>query len=126
MHRVTSIADPISSRYGKSPSLAVLVTLIALMATTPYIALQLQSVTRSYQVIVGEVDGTTTAFVVAAGMALFAILFGTHNLDTNERHLGVVAAITVDVVVKIVALIAVGLFAVYGMAGAIGRTLDEV
>jgi Na+/proline symporter len=46
-HRITSIADLISSRYGKSPSLAVLVTLIAVIATTPYIALQLQSVTRS-------------------------------------------------------------------------------
>ena len=54
VHRTTSIADLISSRYGKSPSLAVLVTLIAVTATTPYIALQLQSVTRSYQVIAGE------------------------------------------------------------------------
>ena len=69
-HNITSIADLISSRYGKSPSLAVVVTLIAVIATTPYIALQLQSVTRSYQVIAGEADGVTTAFWVAAGMAL--------------------------------------------------------
>ena len=55
-HRITSIADLISSRFGKSPSLAVLVTLMALIATTPYIALQLQSVTRSYQAIAGDVD----------------------------------------------------------------------
>ena len=68
-HRITSIADLISSRYGKSPSLAVLVTMIAVMATTPYIALQLQSVTSSYQAIAGEADGTATAFWVAAGLA---------------------------------------------------------
>ena len=116
VHRTTSIADLISSRYGKSPSLAVLVTLIALIATTPYIALQLQSLTRSYQVLVGDADGVTTAFWIAAGMALFTILFGTRNLDANERHHGVVAAIALEAIVKLVALIAVGIFAVYGVA----------
>ncbi|MEQ9643231.1 MAG: ATP-binding protein [Alphaproteobacteria bacterium] len=115
-NRITSIADLISSRYGKSPSLAVLVTLIAVIATTPYIALQLQSVTRSYQIIAGEADGVTTALWVAAGMALFTILFGTRNLDANERHHGVVAAIAVEAIVKLAALIAVGLFAVYGVS----------
>ena len=117
VHRITSIADLISSRYGKSSSLAVLVTLIALCATTPYIALQLQSVTRSYQAIVSDVDVTTTALAIAVGMALFAILFGTRNLDANERHHGVVAAIALEAVVKLVALIAVGLFAVFGVSG---------
>ena len=104
VHRITSIADLISSRYGKSSSIAVLVTLMALLATTPYIALQLQSVTRSYQAIVGgEVDVTLSAFVIAAGMALFAILFGTRNVDANERHHGVVAAIAVEAVIKLAA-----------------------
>ena len=116
-HRITSIADLISSRYGKSPSLAVIVTLMALIATTPYIALQLQSVTRSYQAVAGETDSTNTAFWVAAGMALFTILFGTRTLDANERHHGVVAAIAVEAVVKLVALIAVGIFVIWGTGG---------
>jgi Na+/proline symporter/nitrogen-specific signal transduction histidine kinase len=120
VHRITSIADLISSRYGKSTSLAVLVTIIAVIATTPYIALQLQSVTRSYQVIAGGVDGVTTAFWIAAGMALFTILFGTRNLDANERHHGVVAAIALEAIVKLVALIAVGIFATYGLANGLG------
>ena len=124
-HRITSIADLISSRYGKSPSLAVLVTLIALVATTPYIALQLQSVTRSYQVIAGEISVTTTAFWVAAGMALFTILFGTRNLDANERHHGVVAAIAVEAVVKLVALFVIGLFVV-STAGGVGEIFSDV
>ena len=115
-HKITSIADLISSRYGKSSSLAVLVTLIALIATTPYIALQLQSVTRSYEVIAGVSDGVAAAFWIAAGMALFAILFGTRNLDANERHHGVVAAIALEAVVKLVALLAVGIFATFGVA----------
>ena len=125
-HRITSIADLISSRYGKSSSLAVLVTLIALIATTPYIALQLQSVTRSYQVIAGEADGIRTAFWVAAGMALFTILFGTRNLDANERHHGVVAAIALEAVVKLIALLAVGLFATFGLGGGFGKIFADL
>lgn len=124
VNRATSIADLISSRYGKSPSLGILVTLIALIATTPYIALQLQSVTRSYQVIVGDVDLTRTAFVIAVGMAVFTILFGTRNLDANERHHGVVAAIAVEAVVKLFALLAVGLFVVFGVAGGVGEVFE--
>lgn len=129
-HRITSIADLISSRYGKSSSLAVLVTLIAVTATTPYIALQLQSVTRSYQVIAVGADGVTTAFWVAAGMALFTILFGTRNLDANERHHGVVAAIALEAIVKLLALIAVGIYATYfvadGLADVFANVPDEV
>lgn len=125
-HRITSIADLISSRYGKSSSLAVLVTLIAVIATTPYIALQLQSVTSSYQVIAGEADGVTTAFWVAAGMALFTILFGTRNLDANERHHGVVAAIALEAVVKLLALIAVGIYATFFVADGLADVFANV
>jgi Na+/proline symporter/nitrogen-specific signal transduction histidine kinase len=125
-NRITSIADLISSRFGKSPSLAVLVTLIALVATTPYIALQLQSMTRAYLLIAAESDGTKVAFWIAAGMAVFTILFGTRNLDANERHHGVVAAIAVEAIVKLFALIAVGIFAVYGIASGFGDVFNDV
>ena len=125
-NRITSIADLISSRYGKSPSLAVLVTTIAVIATTPYIALQLQGVTSTYQVIAGGADAVTTAFWVAAGMALFTILFGTRNLDANERHHGVVAAIALEAVVKFFALIAVGVFVTYGVADGIQDVFEGV
>ena len=104
----------------------MIVTLIALVATTPYIALQLQSLTRSYLVIAGEENGVAAAFWIAAGMALFTILFGTRNLDANERHHGVVAAIAVEAVVKFVALFAVGLFAVYGISSGFGDVFDDV
>ena len=124
--RITSIADLISSRYGKSESLAVLVTVIALIATTPYIALQLQSVTRSYQVIATDAGDVDTAFWVAAGMALFTILFGTRNLDANERHHGVVAAIAIEAVVKLVALIGVGAFAVFSVAGGVDEVFRDI
>ncbi len=131
--RITSIADLISSRYGKSNMLAVFVTLFAVIGLTPYIALQLQSVTLSFAAF-AEADhapGTlpdqgATAFWVAAGLAVFTILFGTRNLDANERHHGVVMAIALEAVVKLVALLAVGVFVVWGLTGGLGDVLARI
>ncbi len=122
--RITSIADLISSRYGKSNTLGVLVTLLAVLASTPYIALQLQSVTLSFAVFAGEQqsegwlvgDLNAAALWIAVGLALFTVLFGTRNLDANERHHGVVSAIAVEAIVKLVALLAVGIFVVWSLA----------
>jgi len=121
--RVTSIADLISSRYGKSNTLGVIATVIAVVAATPYIALQLQSVTLSFGAFAsGTPEGwgmsgpASTGLWVAAGLALFTILFGTRNLDANEQHHGIVMAIAVEAVVKLVALLAVGVFVVWGLA----------
>ncbi|MEL7460551.1 MAG: ATP-binding protein [Pseudomonadota bacterium] len=126
--RITSIADLISSRYGKSPVLGGLVTLIALIGTTPYIALQLQSVTLSFAVFSegGPDSMNATALWCAVGLALFTIVFGTRRLDVNERHHGVVAAIALEAIVKLVALLAVGIFVVFVVAGGPGATLDMI
>ncbi|MEM6618970.1 MAG: sensor histidine kinase [Pseudomonadota bacterium] len=118
--RITSIADLISSRYGKSNGLAVLVTVLAVLGTTPYIALQLQSMSLSFAVF-AEAAGqptsqTATGFWLAVGLAVFTIIFGTRSIDTNERHNGVVMAIALEAVVKLLALLAVGVFVVWGVA----------
>ncbi|TFL16599.1 ATP-binding protein [Jannaschia formosa] len=129
--RITSIADMISSRYGKSNGLAVLVTLLAVVGTTPYIALQLQSVTASFAVFAPPGDGPeepgSTALWVALGLAVFTILFGTRRLDAGERHHGIVGAIAVEAVVKLIALLSVGIFVVWGLAGgpaAVAQAID--
>ncbi len=130
--RITSIADLLSSRYGKSTLVAVIVTLMAVTGTTPYIALQLQSVALSFGVLADAGGGGvplapgTTALWVAAGLALFTILFGTRNLDANEQHHGVVTAIAVEAVVKLVALLAVGVFVVWGVAGGPSEMLARI
>ena len=131
--RVTSIADLISSRFGKSNMLAVGVTILSVIAATPYIALQLQSVTLSFEVF-ARADGgaaassapASTAFWVAVGLAVFTVLFGTRNLDANERHHGVVMAIAVEAVVKLCALLAVGVFVIWGVAGGVGDVMTRI
>ncbi|UWR17640.1 sensor histidine kinase [Sulfitobacter pontiacus] len=135
-HRVTSVADLISSRYGKSNLLAILVTIMAVIGVTPYIALQLQSVTLSLSIFASAEPGATpgsdplnsaqAAFWVAVGLALFTVLFGTRNLNVNERHHGVVIAIAVEAVVKLLALLAVGVFVVWGLAGGVDQALAQI
>jgi Na+/proline symporter/signal transduction histidine kinase len=132
-HHVTSIADLISSRYGKSNTLGVIVTVMAVVAATPYIALQLQSVVLSFGVFASaSPDGASppdaglTAIWVAVGLALFTILFGTRNLDAREQHHGIVTAIAVEAVVKLVALLAVGSFVVWGIAGGVADVVARI
>ena len=126
--RVTSIADLISARYGKSNGLAVLVTILAVVGTTPYISLQLQSVTLSFTVFADSAnrDAEAIGLYVAVGLALFTIIFGTRSLDANERHDGIVSAIAVEAVVKLAALLAVGGFVVWGVASGPQDILERV
>ncbi|MBU2993005.1 ATP-binding protein [Octadecabacter sp. 1_MG-2023] len=131
--RLTSIADLISSRFGKSTGLGMMVTVLAIVGITPYIALQLQSVTQSIAVFAassGEIwaqrDLDGAAMWVAVGLAVFTVVFGTRNLDAHERHDGIVLAIAVEAVVKLFALIAVGVFVVWGVAGGVGATMDLI
>jgi Na+/proline symporter/signal transduction histidine kinase len=131
--RITSVADLISSRFGKSTGIGVIVTLMAVAGITPYIALQLQSITLSFAVFAAEGGSRWTeaetgdvALWSAAGLAIFTILFGTRRLDANERHHGVVMAIAVEAVVKLAALLAVGVFVVWGIGGGLGQTLARI
>ncbi|MGP5307299.1 ATP-binding protein [Vreelandella alkaliphila] len=122
--RITSIADFISARYGKSTSLGALVALMALICITPYIALQLKAITVSHAVLVNYPNTADATLVderfwldkslwVALVLAVFIILFGTRHLDASERHEGMVAAIALESLVKLVAFMAVGIFVVF-------------
>ena len=112
-----SIADFIAARYGRSQRLAALVTLIALLAAVPYLALQYKAVTLSLHVLGGGRDEVMArigdpAIYVAILMALFAILYGTRRVDATEHRPGMMLAIALESMVKLVALIFVGVFAV--------------
>jgi Na+/proline symporter/nitrogen-specific signal transduction histidine kinase len=125
VHRVTSIADFVGSRYGKSAVLGGLVTVIAVVGILPYISLQLKAVSTSFFVIrhAPEVAMPAhsaaipiwgdTALYVALLMAAFTILFGTRHIDATERHEGMVAAIAFESLVKLLAFLAVGVFVTF-------------
>jgi Na+/proline symporter len=137
-NRITSIADFISSRYGKSHLLGGLVTIIAVVGIIPYIALQLKAVSStvslflSYPEIVMPNRSPTLpvaadiSFYIALILAAFTIVFGTRHLDATERHEGMVAAIALESGVKLVAFIAVGVFVTYGLYDGFGDIFEHV
>ncbi len=132
IHRITSIADFIGSRYGKSTTLGGVVTVIAVLGIIPYISLQLKAISASfliikqYPMIIMPIHFADvpffkdTTFYVALLLMIFAILFGTRHLETTERHEGLVAAIAFESLVKLIAFLAVGIFVTYGIYDGFG------
>ncbi|MCS2609840.1 NahK/ErcS family hybrid sensor histidine kinase/response regulator [Halomonas dongshanensis] len=128
---VTSIADFIASRYGKTQSLAAFASLVALIGALPYIALQLKATATSFSVLTAA--STTqqaplfgdTAFYVALVMAAFAILFGTRHTDATEHHEGLIHAVAFESLVKLVAFLVLGAFVTWGMFGGLGELMQH-
>ena len=131
-NHITSIADFVAARYGKSQLLGGLVTIIAVVGVIPYIALQLKAVSNSFTILLHYPEIVMPAraaalpllqdstFYVALIMAVFTILFGTRHLDATERHEGMVAAIAFESVVKLLAFVAVGIFVTFGIYDGFG------
>ncbi len=127
---ITSIADFLAARYGKSGLLGGLVTVVAVLAAIPYVALQLKAVAASVAALAPEAasaallpgwgDGADTALVVAVLLAVFAILFGIRHIDATEHHEGVVLAVAFESIVKLAAFVAVGAFVTWGLFDGLG------
>ncbi len=125
IHHLTSIADFVASRYGKSMALGIITTIIAVLGVVPYISLQLKAISTSLLILRGYSSFSIPehfasipffqdiAFYITIVLAVFAILFGTRHLDATERHEGLVAAIAFESIVKLAAFIAVGVFVTY-------------
>ena len=135
--RITSIADFIASRYGKSQLLGGIVTVIAVLGVVPYIALQLAAISRSFTILLHYPEVSLphaskslpllqdTTLYIALLLAVFTILFGTRHLDASERHEGMVAAIAFESIVKLIAFLAVGVFATYGLYDGFADVFDQ-
>lgn len=128
---ITSIADFIAARYGKSQALAVVVALICIVCVLPYIALQLKGIVLGVNLLIGAgadaggIRAQDTALIVSLVLALFTIVFGTRSLDVTEHHRGMVLAIAFESLVKLTAFLAVGIFVTYGLYDGFGDLLDK-
>src|ERR1700760_4075489 len=119
---ITSIADFIGARYGKSQAVAATVALIAIIGSVPYIALQLKAVASSLETILSEDQAFShipiigdIALMTTLAMAAFAVLFGTRQTDATEHQHGLMLAIATESIVKLVAFIAAGAFVTFWM-----------
>ncbi len=127
---ITSIADLLSARFGKSRHLAVLITLVALVGTLPYIALQLKAIVGSYTLLRQDawLAPWQLGLVVSAFLIGFTIMFGTRTIDVTERHPGLMVAIAFESLLKLVAYLLIGLFVCFGLFDsplAIWRRVEE-
>jgi Na+/proline symporter/signal transduction histidine kinase len=119
---ITSIADFIGARYGKSQAVAVTVALIAIIGSVPYIALQLKAVASSLETILSEDQAISKipiigdiALLVTLAMAIFAVLFGTRQTDATEHQHGLMLAVATESIVKLVTFLAAGAFVTFWM-----------
>src|SRR2546423_3649745 len=119
---ITSIADFIAARYGKSQAVAATVALIAIVGSVPYIALQLKAMSSSLETILSEDKVFSSipiigdiALVVTLAMAVFAVLFGTRQTDATEHQHGLMLAVATESIVKLVAFLAAGAFVTFWM-----------
>jgi Na+/proline symporter/nitrogen-specific signal transduction histidine kinase len=136
-NRITSIADFIASRYGKSQVLGGLVTIIAVIGIIPYIALQLKAISNTFfiafqypEVVMPDKQSAPlflgdNTFYIAMLLAAFTILFGTRHLDATERHEGLVAAVAFESLVKLLAFVAVGLFVTFWLHDGFGDVFSR-
>ncbi|MGI6850922.1 NahK/ErcS family hybrid sensor histidine kinase/response regulator [Mesorhizobium sp. 1B3] len=131
--KITSIADFLGARYGKSFAVASIATLIATVGTVPYIALQLKAISGSVSLMVEHYNGAPPSFdpfvsdislIVAALLAVFAVLFGTRHADATEHQDGLVLAVAAESVVKLAAFLAVGILVTFFMFGDLAGLAD--
>src|ERR1700685_3833979 len=121
---ITSIADFIAARYGKSQAVAATVALIAIIGSVPYIALQLKAMASSLETILSEDQAFSKIPIIGEiplmgtlARATFAVLFGTRQTDATEHQHGLMLAVAIESVVKLVAFIAAGAFVTFWMVG---------
>lgn len=117
VHAITSIADFVSTRYGKSKTLGVVVTICALLAGIPYIGLQIKAISNSIHTLTNGRDSqiflSDPSFYIVLLLIVFTVLFGTRKIQPDERHEGMVFAIAVESIIKLIAFLTVGICVTY-------------
>ena len=115
-HKISSIADFISLRYGNNRFLGALVTVICVIGTVPYISLQLKAVSETYAIFANDkVHASTgilndTTFYIAVFLALFATFYGTQKTDASEKHRGIITSVALESILKLVFFLIAGIY----------------
>ncbi len=133
--RITSIADFLASRYGKSIAVAALATLIATVGIVPYIALQLKAISGAVEIMalrnfapstIGENVAGDISLIIAILLAVFAALFGTRHADATEHQEGLMLAISFESIVKLAAFLAIGIYVTFFLFGSPAGLVDAI
>ncbi|WP_203296101.1 ATP-binding protein [Luteirhabdus pelagi] len=118
-HKISSVADFISLRYGNNRFLGALITIVCVIGTVPYISLQLKAVSETFDIMAhhdsyvatGIIDDST--FYVAVLLAIFATFFGTQKTDASEKHKGIVVSVAFESILKLAFFLAIGIYTTF-------------
>lgn len=126
-NRITTVADFIGARYGKSLLLSALVTVVAVVGITPYLGLQIKAIISTLSIISGETTGSAAAgLFITMTLGIFAIIFGARRLDSSERHGGLVFAIAFESIIKLLAFLLVGFFVTFSLFNGFGDIFGRI
>ncbi|MFI0490492.1 ATP-binding protein [Flavobacterium sp.] len=117
VNKISSIADFISLRYGNSRFLGALVTMICVVGIVPYISLQLKSISDTFHIVTKTQSSsnifTDTTTYVCLALALFASYYGTRYVDASEKRRGIVTAVAMESILKLVFFLIIGVYVTY-------------
>ncbi|SKB74942.1 Na+/proline symporter [Soonwooa buanensis] len=117
VNKISSIADFISLRYGNRRGLGALITLVCIFAIIPYIGLQIKAISETFHLITNTPTSknilTDNATYVVIMIAMFAGYYGTRYVDASEKRLGIIAAVALESLLKLIFLVLLGVFVTY-------------
>lgn len=137
-HRITSLADFISARYGKKAGLGTLVTIVCVIGLVPYIALQIKAIVITFGFLIENVSRTNIyslpdikiiqniALWITISLAVFVMFFGTRRIDSAEKHEGLIAAVAFESLVKLLAFLIGGIFIVYFLFDGVADIFQQI
>lgn len=118
-HKISSIADFISLRYGNNRFLGALITVVCVLATVPYISLQLKAISETFEIMTLKSNYVTTniyddsTFYIAVLLAVFAAFYGTQRTDASEKHRGIVVSAAFESILKLVFFLVIGIYVTF-------------
>ncbi|WP_419769874.1 MAG: ATP-binding protein [Candidatus Marinarcus sp.] len=135
LYKITSIADVISARYDKSRTVGAIVSIAALIGTVPYISIQLKSLITSINILTIKdfepidknifLTSDTVGILIVSLMIFFTIIFGLRKVDPTERHQGIMVMVAIESVIKLFAIIIVGIFVTYVLFDGLGDIFQK-
>jgi Na+/proline symporter/signal transduction histidine kinase len=118
-HKISSLADFVSLRYGNNRFLGALITLVCVFGILPYISLQLKAISETFEIMIDETSYVSTnifddsTFYIAVLLALFAAFFGTQATDASEKHRGIVVSVAFESILKLLFFLIIGVYVTY-------------
>ncbi|MFZ5560354.1 MAG: sensor histidine kinase [Pseudomonadota bacterium] len=109
-YQLGSLADLFAYRY-RSQAAGSLTTIAMIVGMMPMLALQIRAVADSAQLLTPGVRHQAMAMVFCLVIMAFTVLFGARHLSPREKHEGLVVAIALESVIKLLAMGAVAWFA---------------